>query len=150
MHHFIPWRIAVIISRYTSPKSICALYLKALNTDSVDRKKEKKGDISEASTWHGVNLDATSHTSHPPTILPTRELTLQGKFSASSSWHSFIHPWYHQSSFETAVILFKYQLCYRVINYKLCDSSLRAFVYLCWNPRNEVCRLFWMGLSLTY
>ena len=66
-------------------------YLKTLRTLWSQLKKLKKiGDISEASVWHGVNLDATSHTSHPPTILPTRDLCWAKSAQAAHDIHLFI------------------------------------------------------------
>lgn len=56
--------------------------------DSADLKKI--GDISEASVWHGVNLHATSHTSHPPTVLPTRDLCWVKSAQAAHDIHLFI------------------------------------------------------------
>lgn len=92
-----------IQTRWFFPKSVPSNYLNTRHTPDIDDVEKKKGDISKASVWHGVNFDATSHTSHPPTVLPTRELCWVKSVQAAHDIHLFIpgnihQPLKHQTS----------------------------------------------------
>lgn len=145
MHHFFLLRLAVMISTTILPNLVLRITWKHSTHHGFSWSEKKKWHFgSKYVTW----CESQCHLPHlSPSYNPAHERSLLVKISASRSRYSFIHLWYHQSSLEPAVILFKHQLHYWVMN-KICECISSGLFFVLnrndVNPKNGNCRLFWM------